>query len=206
MTHRRRGGPSRLGTFFFLVGCLAVLGGTFAAGFLTGRYWSRPAGDRSAAGGADAAKRWAETRATERAASSPDALPKLTFYQELTAPLAPDAGRAGRAGARAGKVADRSPRAVEGQAPAATPAVRGASEAGERFTVQVGAYRARPPAEALRATLAASGHDAYVSESPGAGEARFRVRVGSYPSREVARETAARLSAERPLSAFVTTR
>jgi cell division protein FtsN len=74
------------------------------------------------------------------------------------------------------------------------------------FTVQVGAYKARPPAEALRATLVAAGHDADVVESASGGETRFRVRVGAFATRDAARAAAARLSAERTLSTFVTPR
>ena len=74
-----------------------------------------------------------------------------------------------------------------------------------RFTVQVGAYKAREPAEALRARLAAAGHDAYVAEIDGAA-VRFRVRVGAYATREAAQEVAARLAAGRAFSTYVTAR
>jgi cell division protein FtsN len=35
---------------------------------------------------------------------------------------------------------------------------------------------------------------------------RYRVQVGAFPTREAAQDTAARLTAERSLSTFVTTR
>ncbi len=74
------------------------------------------------------------------------------------------------------------------------------------FTVQVGAYKAREPAEALRARLATAGHDAYVVETDGSGGVRFRVRVGAYDTREAAQEAAVRIAADRTLSTFVTAR
>ena len=60
--------------------------------------------------------------------------------------------------------------------------------------------------ETLRTTLAAAGHEARVVESDSGKGVRYRVQVGTFPSREAAREAAARLAAERSLSAFVTTR
>jgi hypothetical protein len=45
-----------------------------------------------------------------------------------------------------------------------------------------------------------------VVESDSGKGVRYRVQVGTFPSREAAREAAARLAAERSLSAFVTTR
>ena len=69
----------------------------------------------------------------------------------------------------------------------------------------MGAYKAREPAEALRARLAAAGHDAYVAEIDGAA-VRFRVRVGAYATREAAQEVAARLAAGRAFSTYVTVR
>jgi DedD protein len=74
------------------------------------------------------------------------------------------------------------------------------------FTVQVGAYKAREPAEALRARLAAGGHHAYVVQIDAPGSVRFRVRVGSFATREAAQQVADRIGSERSLSAFVTSR
>ena len=83
------------------------------------------------------------------------------------------------------------------------------TERGTRFTVQVGAYNARPPAEALRAMLAAAGHDARVVEAVDArgGGVRYRVQVGGCST--VARrrsEATARLASRALAPTFVTTR
>src|SRR5881628_2819308 len=74
------------------------------------------------------------------------------------------------------------------------------------FTVQVGAYKTREPAEALRARLATAGQDAYIVDADGPRGARFRVRVGAFATREAARAAAARLAADRSVPTFVTTR
>ena len=64
-----------------------------------------------------------------------------------------------------------------------------------RFTVQIAAYSARASAEALRNTITAAGHQAYIVENDGPpGTPRYRVRVGSYPTREAA------IAAARPRS------
>jgi len=75
-----------------------------------------------------------------------------------------------------------------------------------RFTVQIASYRVRPPAEALRESLASAGHDARVVEADANGPV-YRVQVGDLPTREAARALAVRLSGERSsVTPFVTTR
>jgi cell division protein FtsN len=185
--------PSRLGTVFVLIGLLTILGSTFGAGVYTGRRWGPPPPVKS-----DARK-----DAVER--PKPPVTPTLTFYQELTAPLtAPPPPKPVKAPKPEDAVVVASRRAPMPALPAVA-APPPAPPAGG-YTVQVGAYRARPPAEALRATLVAAGHDADVVESHGPGEARYRVHVGAFATREAARAAAARLGAERTLSTFVTTR
>jgi cell division protein FtsN len=73
------------------------------------------------------------------------------------------------------------------------------------WTIQVGAYKSRRQAEDTRQHLAASGLAAYVA-SVGAqdGRARFRVRVGTYRTREEAAIAADRIRAQRSLTTFVT--
>ncbi|HET7874698.1 MAG TPA: SPOR domain-containing protein [Methylomirabilota bacterium] len=75
------------------------------------------------------------------------------------------------------------------------------------LTLQVGAFKGRSQAEALQKQLAAAGFDAYVAEiGPDAGQARYRVRVGQFKTREDAQRVAARLRSERSLQAFITAR
>lgn len=77
---------------------------------------------------------------------------------------------------------------------------------GPRFTVQVGAFRGRAQAEALRARLAERGQDVDLTEGEATGVTQYRVRVGTFATRAAAREAAARLGAERQLATYVTTR
>jgi cell division protein FtsN len=188
-----RGRPSRAGTIFVLIGLLTILGSTFGAGVYTGRRWGPPAAK------SDAARKDGVER------PKLPVTPTLTFYRELTAPLtAPPPPKPvkppkpGDALVIANRPAAMPPLSAE-PTPTPEPPAGG-------YTVQVGAYRARPPADALRATLVAAGHDADIAESAGTGEARYRVRVGAFTTREAARAAAARLAAERTLSTFVTTR
>jgi len=234
MAARRRGG-SRTGTFLVLTGIVGVLTATFVAGVWTGHNWPVLFGRAKA----PATEPPPTKRGVAERPKPADALPALTFYDELKAPLtappplpqrakpprpaerreiaaeppapAPlaDATRAEPAAAPARvepPVARVEPAArVEPTSP--SPALASApGEAGARFTVQVAAYNARTPAEALRATLASAGHDARVVEAATAGGVRYRVQVGAFVTRPAAQDAAVRLSAERSLAAFVTTR
>ncbi|MGH7334570.1 MAG: SPOR domain-containing protein, partial [Candidatus Rokuibacteriota bacterium] len=130
----------------------------------------------------------------------------LTFYEELTAPLP----RPSSSASTAARLAANEPRrAVDKPEPPParlddkaarvekreSPARKTESDtAAPRFTVQIAAYSVRASAEALRNTMTATGHVAYIAESDGpAGTARYRVRVGSYPTREAAIAAASRL-------------
>ena len=176
---RRQRGDSRVGTVLVIVGCVGALGAAFGVGTYTGWYWAR-----------------SSQIAAEKVVAKPSrpAPPALTFYQELTAPLGsgPPPSRSPAADRR-GSPRDEVPRRTE------------AGLSG--YTVQVGAYRDRASAEALRSSIAASGHEAYVVEVEGAsGAARYRVRVGSFPSREAATAAAGRLERDGQRSAYVTSR
>ena len=175
----------------FLVGCLTVLGTTFGVGLYVGRYSAapaiKPAHDVSARGTRPAA---------------PESGPRLTFYQELTAPLTapPPAPKAWREPTRR---PDPPPPAGGDGSPVARDAALLAD--GRTFTVQVAAYTAKPPAETLRATLAAAGHNAYLAETE-AGGGRYRVRVGNFATRADADAAAVRLRNDFRLPTFVTVR
>jgi len=187
---RRRG--SRLASLLVLVGCAVVLGGTFLLGVAAGRRWPAfPFPGRPAA----TAAREAPSPAADRRARAPEPGPTLTFYQELTAPLTspPVPPRAAKPAARAEKAV--RPERGDRPAPAET-----------RYTIQVAAYRARGQADLLQRRLAAGGHAAYVVEGEGPGGVRYRVRVGTFPTREAAQEAAVRVAREESLTAFVTTR
>jgi cell division protein FtsN len=191
----QRGGKDAAGagSFFVVVGCLVVLGGTFVLGVMAGHYGPGvPFSKRETTAKAP------RERSREREAPAAEAPPTLTFYQELTAPLtSPPPAKP----PKPARVEKAEPPKTEAPTPEA-----GTPEPGKGFTVQVGAYRTREPAEALRVRLAAAGHDVHVVEADGAGNVRFRVRVGAFATREAAQEAAARIGADRSVSTFVTAR
>lgn len=213
MAARRRG--SRTGTFLVLSGIVGVLTATFLAGVWTGHNWPVLFGDAKKAPATDPSpgKRGVADR------KPADALPALTFYDELKAPLTappppPPKAKAPRPAERPREIAAEAPPAAttpvepppaEPSAPAPSLAAATA-DAGARFTIQVAAYNARTPADALRATLAAAGHDARVVEAVTSTGVRYRVQVGAFVTRPAAQDAATRLSAERSLATFVTTR
>jgi DedD protein len=191
----------RLGTFFFIVGILTVLGVTFAVGALAGRFSLRPASVASA-------------KTVDRPAKpAPPAHPELTFYRELVAPLAtpPVPSKPVPKPPVKREPAPAAPAAGEPRDLPARPAETGAASTvtradGGRYTVQVGAFNAREQAEAVRARLAASGHAAYVLEGGATATPRYRVRIGAFTTAEDARQAAARLATEARVATYVTTR
>lgn len=204
---RRRHAPSRLASALFVVGCLGVLGATFMLGVMAGRFWPRTPAVQSAA----AAREGGPARGADRTARPAEPTPALTFYQDLTAPLtAPPPAKAVKPGRP--EKSDKSekldkPEAAPKPERAALPEASPPASGQAAFTVQVGAYKAREPAEALRARLAAAGHDAYVAEIEASGSVRYRVRVGAFATREAAQLAADKIvAAERKISAFVTAR
>jgi cell division protein FtsN len=211
---RRDGG--RVSTLLVLLGIAGVLGGTFSAGFFAGRYWSRvsvmtglvrpQAGDPAER---DATGRDRQPgRATGRPTPGTD-MPALTFYQELTAPLGsppprpPEPQRPADTAARMPAVPAAS---VSTTMPGAKSAAAPGTSAPRSFTVQVGAYGTRGQADALARRLATRGLPASVSEATTDRGVRYRVRVGSYPSREAARDAATRVGADWHLATFVAPR
>jgi cell division septation protein DedD len=186
-----------------------------------------PAAIAAARGDGEASRR-SEGRGfdRDRVKAITDAPPVLTFYHELTAPLTSTPPPT-RAVAKPVRVAAKTVEAVRSapkSADAVKPVVSEVAALAEppfrdsvlsvsappgeerRFTVQVGAFKVRAQAEALRARLAARGHETYVTASETGGVTQYRVRVGSFATREAAREAAARLGTERQLATYVTTR
>jgi cell division protein FtsN len=200
----RQRGNSRTGTFLVLIGIGGVLSATFVAGLWTGRNWPVIVGNPRSSAAVEAPP--AKARAAADRPRPAEPLPTLTFYQDLKAPLtAPPPPPRPAKTVRPPELKREMPERAEAPSPA-RPELPPTGEVGARFTVQVAAYNVKPLAEALRTTLAAAGHDARVVEGDQGGGVRYRVQVGAFPTREAAREAAARLAAERSLSTFVTTR
>jgi cell division protein FtsN len=191
---QRQRDEGRVGTILAVVGCLGLLTLTFGAGFYSGRVWSRTASSMTA------------VQASAVPVPGPGAPasagpPPLTFYEELTAPLpaATVSKLTTNEPRRASDKLEPSPTWVEDKG-AKGDRREGSARKGEgesaapRFTVQIAAYSVRASAEALRSTMVATGHVAYIVESDGpAGTPRYRVRVGSYATREAAIAAASRL-------------
>jgi DedD protein len=160
---------------------------------------------------------------------TPEPTEKLTFYQTLTEPLNGGSARP-EAKPVTVKVSAPSPAPPAAAGPAPTPASPPASlppapgkapvptapaapvakpaaspTAASPWTVQVGAFKNRRQAEDTRQQLAAAGLEAYVaSVAAQDGQPRFRVRVGTYRSREEAAAAAERIRVQRSLTAFAT--
>lgn len=217
MARARRAGTAglkkrrRIGTILFIIGILAVLGGTFAAGALAGRLSLKPMSVVNATRGLERAPR-------PVAFPPPLPQPELTFYRELTAPLTPPPlppKPAPRAATKKDAAAVEAPPTPESSAPSeAAPAFPPSAavapllprgEAG-RYTVQVASYNVRAQAEALCARLAAAGHETYVAEGDAGGITRYRVRIGAFPTMEEARQAAGRLESQAHVATYVTTR
>jgi cell division protein FtsN len=179
-----------------LVGVLAILGITFAAGALTGRFSIRPSASVANAKTVEKAPRSAPAPQTE-----------LTFYRELTAPLKPPPLPPKPAEKPAPPKRETAPApAVEVASAVPTPPTTPTARPdGGRYTVQVGSYNVRAQAEAMRARLAVGGHEAHIAEGEAGGVTRYRVRIGAYGTAEEARQAAVRLGSEAQVATYVTT-
>ena len=231
---RRSGGGPGFGQWLVLGGAVVViLGLTFALGLLVGRQLARsslaaapPSASEAARKASAPAPRRGGIAAETMADRPPEPTEKLTFYQTLTEPL--NGGGQARPEAKpvTVKVSASSPSPAAAPVPAPTPTAPSvslppapgkaaapappaakptASPAASPWTVQVGAFKNRRQAEDTRQQLAAAGLEAYVA-TVGAqdGQPRFRVRVGTYRSREEAAAVAERIRAQRSLTAFAT--
>ncbi|MBI4590758.1 MAG: SPOR domain-containing protein [Candidatus Rokubacteria bacterium] len=181
--------------FFLAVAGLVTVSLTFVLGMLVGRQWARsqpPQAHSEPAKKSDTAARRALSDA--EVVQPPQIQEKLTFYQTLTAPLA-------------ATPPPPKPEPKVRDAPAKD-RVKAPPEAGSSpYTVQVVAYRSRPPAEEMERKLKDAGFEAFVVAVGGEdGRMTYRVRVGSFATRAQAEAAAERLKDERRLSPFVTTR
>jgi rare lipoprotein A len=199
--NRRAARGSRLASLLVWLGFVTVLAAAFAAGVVAGRWWP---GLGPGLGSRAEASRPTEGRpGGSEPASAPPRVPALTFYHELTAPLSAPAVPAPPARpepARAGMGRSEPVRAEPASRPAGP-----AATAAPRYALQVGAFRQREGAEALRARLRAAGYEATVWEADG-GPARYRVRLGAFATRAEAERLAGELAARLGAPAFVTTR
>src|SRR2546426_8806899 len=85
---RARRNRNRTASVLFLVGCLAVLGGTFMLGVMAGGFWPRPPSSHGPTP-ARGAEEGSPARGGGRAARPAEPGPTPTFYQGRNAPLTP---------------------------------------------------------------------------------------------------------------------
>lgn len=244
MPRRAKSGPGAVQWVLMGGGALLVLSGTFAVGVFAGRKWEHRVEAEQFTSEARKAAAAAPRRSglTDTGAAPERPQDKLTFYQTLTAPVAPlppsampsknakveppkpeppkPRANAERPAAErpvtATPVSAPKPHAVA--PPAAAPrADRPIERAalprqpepgrGGDWTVQVGVFKDRGQAESVRRPLAAAGYDAYLTTvSTADGQIRYKVRTGSFKSREDAARAAQRVRQEQALTPFVTTR
>ncbi len=220
---RGRGGPSLPQWAALGVAALVILGLTFTLGMLVGRQWARqthPAVAAESRGTATAAPRRGEATGTG-AERGPHAQEKLTFYRTLTAPLGPAPAPTGadiiQAPGPAPKARPNPERTAsrrsEPAAPRATSADTRAKarltsvEARAEWTVQVGVFKSPEQAAGVKKHLAQKGFEAEVLPMTGDdGHPRYRVRVGTFTSKEEAVRTAERVRADGSVPTFVTVR
>lgn len=233
-TARRRGGGVPGGAqWVALAGAvLVILGLTFALGLLVGRQWARQSAAVIASVTESARKPAAAPRRSGIAAETmadraPESTEKLTFYKTLTEPLdgpgTPAKPETKPVSVKIPAVSPLPPAPSFTDAPKPAPArpiaeppslpprpgkTAGSGPAAEGpWTIQVGAYKNRRQADDSRRQLASAGLDAYVvALAAQDGAARYRVRVGTYPTREEAASAAERLRTQRSLTTFVTPR
>jgi DedD protein len=225
MTRQRvKGRPGAAQWLLVAGGVIVVLVLTFGLGIAVGRKWSPHRElDQTAA---EPARKPVARRSglTDPPAERPPQ-EKLTFYQTLTAPMTtvpapakvsvPAKPEPAKPRPSAERVAsDRAVAATPTSAPKpdklAGPAEsRSVPPAGEgrtgEWAVQVGVFKDRDQAESVRRPLAASGFDAYLTAvAVGDGQMQYKVRMGSFKTREEAGRMAERVRQERSLTAFVT--
>src|SRR5439155_25129861 len=193
---------SRIGSTLVGLGFVSILSVVFFGGVVAGRHYPKLLPSLGGTAVAKEPRRGTDGRLAERGKSVEPA-PVLTFYQELTAPLtspppaskpkpdrakpaalAPDTARAAAASEKTDVPVTHAMSAPVDQAapaptdrvelPASAPAAP-AEPRGTRYTVQVGAFGQREQAEAIRARLAAAGHDAFVADLDAPAATRFRV-------------------------------
>ncbi len=177
-----------------------------------------------------AAPRRSGIAAETMADRAPESTEKLTFYKTLTEPLdgpgappkpeakeapappvaakpapAPPAAQPLSLPPPPGKTADGGSAGAISGPPHSNSASASAPVPAVPYTIQVGAYKNRRQADDSRQQLASAGLDAYVvTLAAQEGVARYRVRVGTYRTREEAATAAERLRAQRSLTTFVT--
>ncbi len=102
-----------------------------------------------------------------------------------------------------GENSGASDRRSAGEGPSASQPAVSAPAPGQRFSVQVGAFRESAPAEELAQSLRRKDFPVYVTPGPGSPDGRWRVRVGPLRTRLEADTIAKQLKLEERLPTWV---
>ncbi len=208
--HRGRVGGGRTQWVALSSAALVILALTFALGMLVGRQWARQTLPAVAAEptrkAASVPRRGGLTEGgADRATQVQE---KLSFYQTLTAPLgtAPPSEKGDvKPGASTKARVDPQLAGQAGDRPAAPTPGGERQEASAEWTVQVGVFTSLQQAEGVRRQLSGGGFAARVTPMIGDdGQARYRVRVGAFRTRDEAVRVAERVRTDRSLPTFVT--
>lgn len=73
----------------------------------------------------------------------------------------------------------------------------------EKFVIQVGAFSNDAQAAEMVKRLQGKGYDSFVASGEGGGDARWRVRVGPFKSRDIAEQTATKLKQQEKLPTWI---
>jgi cell division protein FtsN len=226
MTRQRvKGRPGAAQWLLMGGGVIVVLALTFGLGMAVGRKWSPHREHDQTAAEPGRKQAVPVTRRSGLTDPVPERPPqeKLTFYQTLTAPMSavpapaqvsapakPEPAAPRPAGERVSSerpvaATPASPPKPDKPAERPSPPRAGVVARTGDWTVQVGVFKDRDQAESVRRPLAASGFDAYLAAVPTAdGQTHYKVRMGSFKTREEAGQMAERVRQERSLTAFVT--
>ena len=193
------------------VSALVILGLTFTLGALAGRQWARHSPPTVVADPArKAAPAPRRSGLTDVALEQPPAVQeKLTFYKTLTAPLETTPSAKSDTLAKPSTPSKTQVPPAKGVAPGndrILPRAEERAHAGStEWTVQVGVFGSAQQAVGVKKGLDQKGFEAQVAPmNSGDGQVRYRVRVGSFHSREEALREADRVRSERSLPTFVT--
>jgi hypothetical protein len=184
------------------VAALVLAGTSFGAGVYLGQRWSAETRRAAEPARPVAPSSRRSGLVQPLAGYRRDAGEKLTFYQTLTAPLAPMPAPVVPPPRPAPERRQAERAAADPSAP--LPAAAGPPAAdGREWTVQLGVFRDRAQADRVRRDVAG----AHVVESPGPdGRLVYRVQLGAFRTRAAADQTARRTAAERRLPTYVTAR
>ncbi|HKD42369.1 MAG TPA: SPOR domain-containing protein [Myxococcaceae bacterium] len=198
----------------FFIAAIVVVGTVFVLGVVVGK---KLASSRGAANAADLLSALDEKAAAmEQVRAAPPSEPRLTFQDELTkksesppskepvaAEIRPEVKKS--AGAENAEPSPEPPREKPSRAMPQTEKPPQVAARSGSFTLQLSASQVRADADRFAARLREKGYQPYIVESDVKDRGRwYRVRMGTFSSKEAAAKYLADFRRETQLQAFVT--